>query len=425
MSEDRPLVEAETTGMRTRSRRCVARLLWFIDMVSAWVLRPEILVVFVVLIILFIILWHNLLGIYVEESMRYASDDGLSPVKHGPGRHLDGYKYILVWAGCFGRKDCGWGGTSYFFRNLGCPEDRCMVISDHEQIQKAEVVVFHIRDMKLGMFTIDTPSYRNPNQLWVFFSHESPYNTYVGSGLLSSWNRDVTYLDGIFNATMSYMTQSDFFLPYYTYRPRVDPRPLYESFSYRNKTKLLLWVVSNCHSDSRRTQYANELKKHVQLDVYGTCGEPHPCGATHQDDACFDRFIRQYKFYLAFENGECRDYITEKFWGTLERGVVPVVMGANHEDYTKMAPPDSFIHVDNFTSPRELAAYVQYLDKNDAAYYKYLKWKEKFELIDGSRDPQHRGLCKMCAAAHNKTIVPRRSYNVSDWFSIKRLCRMS
>jgi len=34
------------------------------------------------------------------------------------------------------------------------------------------------------------------------------------------------------------------------------------------------------------------------------------------DELCFNLLERDYKFYLAFENSNCFDYITEKFWNS-------------------------------------------------------------------------------------------------------------
>ena len=66
----------------------------------------------------------------------------------------------------------------------------------------------------------------------------------------------------------------------------------------------------------------------------------------------------QYKFYLAFENHNCQDYITEKFFNVIRRGdIVPVVMGATKEAYNLFGPPGSFIHVDDFAGPAELGGY--------------------------------------------------------------------
>jgi len=39
-----------------------------------------------------------------------------------------------------------------------------------------------------------------------------------------------------------------------------------------NKTKGVAWIVSNCRSNSGREQYVTELKKYMQVDVYGKCG---------------------------------------------------------------------------------------------------------------------------------------------------------
>ncbi len=42
---------------------------------------------------------------------------------------------------------------------------------------------------------------------------------------------------------------------------------------------------------------------------------------------CEVSLLSEYKFYLAFENSFCEDYVSEKFWNALRRSVVPIVMG--------------------------------------------------------------------------------------------------
>ena len=37
----------------------------------------------------------------------------------------------------------------------------------------------------------------------------------------------------------------------------------------QNKTKLVAWVVANCGGG--RARYAEELKKHIPVDIYGKC----------------------------------------------------------------------------------------------------------------------------------------------------------
>ena len=53
----------------------------------------------------------------------------------------------------------------------------------------------------------------------------------------------------------------------------------------------------------------------------------------------------KYKFYLAFENGLCPDYVTEKFFEFFNHryNVIPVVY--NGADMASIAPPHSVEHL--------------------------------------------------------------------------------
>ena len=50
-------------------------------------------------------------------------------------------------------------------------------------------------------------------------------------------------------------------------------------------------------------------------------------------------------------------------------------MGARPEDYAISAPFKSYIHVDDFEGPKELAEYLHKLDQDDQLYNEYFKWK--------------------------------------------------
>ena len=87
--------------------------------------------------------------------------------------------------------------------------------------------------------------------------------------------------------------------------------------------------------------------------------------------------ISNFKFYLAFENAiHCNDYLSEKFWrNALGSGAVPVVYGAHPDDVKAVAPPNSYIHVEDFETPAALVEYLDYLDGNDTAYLEYHQWR--------------------------------------------------
>ena len=95
-----------------------------------------------------------------------------------------------------------------------------------------------------------------------------------------------------------------------------------------NKTGQVAWFVSNCGARwedtylstqssnqayrNGRLQYAQELAQYIGVDIYGACGSlkcPRTSAGT-----CFDLLNTKYKFYLAFENSNCKDYITAKFF---------------------------------------------------------------------------------------------------------------
>ena len=100
---------------------------------------------------------------------------------------------------------------------------------------------------------------------------------------------------------------------------------------------------------------------------------------------------KKYKFYLAFENSNCVDYISEKFWDSLKHKVLPIAMGARIEDYEAVAPPNSFLHVDSFAGPEQLAEHLKYLDENPREYNKHFQ-VVRYVYTGSSRSPDAKSL---------------------------------
>lgn len=82
--------------------------------------------------------------------------------------------------------------------------------------------------------------------------------------------------------------------------------------------------------------------------------------------------------------------------------VVPVVMGARIEDYDLSAPPGSYIHVDDFNSPRDLAEYLNLLDSNDTLYNEYFRYKQNYCYVD-IHDTKY--WCRLCGLLHLRDRV--------------------
>jgi len=83
------------------------------------------------------------------------------------------------------------------------------------------------------------------------------------------------------------------------------------------------WFVSNCHAANQRLEYGRELGRHFPVDMVGSCAGRGSAAVCPRGEAaaCWDRVAANYMFYLAFENSNCMDYITEKFWNALKHKV--------------------------------------------------------------------------------------------------------
>ena len=117
---------------------------------------------------------------------------------------------------------------------------------------------------------------------------------------------------GFFNLTSTFRSDSDFLLPYFHTQVRDSPcencLPNSTTVIF-NKTKLMVWIVSNCKTQSKREEYMDELSKYIKVDVFGKCGNSTPDCPRMQRN-CTKRLIESYKFYFAVENSICKDYFT-------------------------------------------------------------------------------------------------------------------
>ena len=168
---------------------------------------------------------------------------------------------------------------------------------------------------------------------------------------------------------------------------------------------MVAWFVSNCQTKSKRLEYVRHLKKYIDVDIYGKCG-PLKCDRLKNRSVCSSMLNRNYKFYLSFENSLCDDYVTEKLWTAIHADVVPVVLGAYN--YSELMPPNSYIDIRDFASPKELAGYLIKLDGNDELYNKYLSWKGVYKIA--KHPPMQCNLCEYLNVAKDV----RKTYDRLD-----------
>lgn len=300
-----------------------------------------------------------------------------------------------------------YGFTHY--RGAPCPVTNCLLTYRHRLFPRSDVVIFHGQNMP-DTFELEELNRRRPKgQIWIYFALESPSNA-----------RDTYFFRDMFNWTMTYERNADIFLPYGSYVTlKPGEKSSYGQINPDNKDRLVVWTVSNC--GGLRDWFVRELKNHIRVDIFGSCADsvyqPHL-----QDEECekdspeCENLLKRYKFQLAFENGNCVDYVTEKYWGgPLELGIVPVVLGG--ANYSEMAIPGSYINVFDFDSIKTLADYLLYLDKNDTAYMEYFVWRKLYKVdgyLTGATFTKHcPWTCDICAKAQNPK---RKSYKrISDF----------
>ena len=85
-------------------------------------------------------------------------------------------------------------------------------------------------------------------------------------------------------------------------------------------------------------------------------------------------------------------------------------MGARPEDYADIAPPHSYIHVDDFRSTRDLADYLNILDVNDTAYNEYFRWKSDLAVVWDTRY-----WCRLCALLHAVPTADKDAVSPPCW----------
>ncbi|XP_077513055.1 3-galactosyl-N-acetylglucosaminide 4-alpha-L-fucosyltransferase FUT3-like [Amblyomma americanum] len=280
-----------------------------------------------------------------------------------------------------------------------CPVP-CFLTNNRSLIRAVDAVVIHDRDANGG----DLPKYRAAHQRWVYWNLEAPPN---------SRRRGMQKLRRIFNWTYTYRRDSDVWHPYFFVRRLTQTGSNAPDFvTPTNRSRLVVWAVSNCEAPSGRMDFVNELKKYIPVDIYGKCGDmrcPH-------SPECSAIFGQTYYFSLALENSICPEYVTEKFYEAVNYGMVPVVLG----NYSDFVPPNSYINAFDFHSPKHLAAYLKALAADQSRYKAYFAWRRTHD-IELCLYTNH---CALCEALYKARPGNRRVYKdiIRWWHGRRPLC---
>ncbi|KAK3099644.1 hypothetical protein FSP39_007439 [Pinctada imbricata] len=275
-----------------------------------------------------------------------------------------------------------------------CPKHNCRVTTDRKYIPEADAVVFEIEKM------YNLPPKTKLGQVWVYVEMESP----------ALWGNGIKTWTNLFNWTMTYRRDSDIthFYGSLTKKNQGADRT-HSPDLFLNKTGTMLWLVSNCHTAGKRENFVKELQKYTAVDVVGRCG----MSVCPKRSNCETSLMKNYKFYFAAENSNCRDYITEKAIRPFGHYILPVVRGG--ANYSLYFPPKSYI---DFSSQklgniRNLTNYLNDFHRNRELLNNYINVKEGYRAgINYEGTP----FCTLCDKLYDQSKFRRLYRSIHDWW---------
>ena len=349
---------------------------------------------------------HN--KIYLSRSKRIST----RLKKHADEYDLDNIKVnILFWTPY--HEHVRWWHTIEDELHHQCGQCECMFTYKRWQIMDNDAVLFEFDHNIISKKAVNIPAYHHPDQYWILYDHEPQ-----SKNNRTSINKDIQ--GGVFNLSAHYNHEADIVLQYGECLPRKKRRYPRETVNHAaGKKGLIIWLVSNCKTQSRRMEYVEQLQQFITVDIAGGCGN-HSLRAEFGRKSYItpEQGLNKYKFYLAFENTFCEQYITEKVFKILHDDikVIPIVRGAG--PYQGIIPAGSYIDAADFSSPKDLADHLHKVDRNDTLYNEYFKPREHF-LCRNYFSNHHIWPCDICSKVCS--LKQRKIKSVLNESEISRL----
>ncbi|GAV00925.1 hypothetical protein RvY_11707 [Ramazzottius varieornatus] len=120
----------------------------------------------------------------------------------------------------------------------------------------------------------------------------------------------------------------------------------------------------------------------------------------------------------------CKDYLTEKAIRGYMADVIPVFMGG--APYSSIFPPESFLSVNDFPSPKALAERMHQISRSRSDYLKYFSFRldpKKVQLPEYLH-PNKCSLCKLCEILNAEPPVQKIYPDMTKWWSISTQCSL-
>ena len=260
-------------------------------------------------------------------------------------------------------------------------------------------------------------TFKRPHgQVWIFYQNESPikYKRIKFQGLQNS-----------FNWTMTYSEHSDLPLPYGALKVKPTytvPQRDYQAIA-ENKTRDAIWIVSHCPTHSKREKYVDILKQYIDIDILGKCGRKWTCGRVfnHEAGDCFSILNSTYRYYLAFENALCSEYISEKFYENYKYDIIQVSRAGDNKHRPIKLDKNAYVSTADFKNADELGRYLRALSSDKEKYANFLSDKDMYEAVPYV-ELVKKSMCEICMRLDKLEEYKKVYENVYSWMLNKFGC---
>ncbi|PRP84383.1 hypothetical protein PROFUN_08248 [Planoprotostelium fungivorum] len=202
-------------------------------------------------------------------------------------------------------------------------------------------------------------------------------------------------------------------------------------------------MISNARDTSKRASYLSQLMSegistHSFGQVLNNANESMYPDCESAGSWYWPRkvcIMRKYKFHFAAENTFQESYVTEKFWLTLEVGVVPIVFGAPNAHLFCPNEYPCAIFAKDYKTPRHLADYMKKVYNDEKLYKSYLEWRKhppSRQFLSIMRaGHQQSTLCSLCQqvavlqAFRRKELTEERVFSITQMLIADRLLIVS
>lgn len=169
---------------------------------------------------------------------------------------------------------------------------------------------------------------------------------------------------------------NDYQLPHFgipSLRKKIDMKKI-----KREKTRFCNFIYSQ--DVPARNEFFVKLSKYKKIDAPGRCmTNMPPISQSNARESRLSsnwvldklRFLKKYKFTIAFENFPESGWITEKLTHPMLVNSIPIYIG--HKDVNKEFNTKSFINYNDFNNMKEFIDYIIKVDNDDALYEKILR----------------------------------------------------